>query len=171
MPGTVSSDRQAGGDAGDSEAGRLVEGWRRELADRRGVVEVGAPVADQLERLAAKAGGRPLRRLVTGWQYTRAGRIRHVVIAEQLEGWELRDGSAVMLEPEPHAEAAPQGPEITGPALRAWREREGLIIAEAAERVEAHPSTWRRWEQGSLAPGGTARALLADLLATLGRPR
>ena len=171
MPGTMTNDRQATEDAGDSEAGRLVDGWRKEQADRRGTVEVGAPVADQLERLATKAGGRPLRRLVTGWQYTRAGRIRHVVIAEQLEGWELPDGSAVMLEPEPHAEAAPEGPEITGPALRAWREREDLDIAEAAGRVEVTASTWRRWEQGSLAPGGTARVLLADLLATLGRPR
>ncbi|MCY4086155.1 MAG: helix-turn-helix domain-containing protein [Actinomycetia bacterium] len=171
MQDTMTNDRQAAGDVGGGEAGRLVEGWRREQADRRGTVEVGAPVADRLERLAAKAGGRPLRRLVTGWQYTRAGRIRHVVIAEQLEGWELPDGSAVMLEPEPHAEAAPKGPEITGPALRAWREREGLDVAEAAGRVEVTASTWRRWEQGSLAPGGPARVLLADLLATLGRRR
>lgn len=89
MPGTVSDDQQAGGAAGGGEAGRLVEGWRREQADRWGTVEAGAPVADQLERLATRAGGWPLRRLVTGWRYTRAGRIRHVVVAEELEGWDV----------------------------------------------------------------------------------
>ena len=39
-----------------------------------------------------------------------------------------------MLGPEPHAEPVPDGPQVSGDALRAWREREGLTITGAVER-------------------------------------
>ena len=151
--------------AAGTDAAEILQAWRQDRA--RAAVGDGAPIADQLGPLATAAGGRPLAQPVTGWRYTAAGRLRLVLVAEELEGWELPDGSALILEPEPHAEPAPEAREVTGQALRAWREREGLSIPKAAERLSTHQNTWRRWERDEFEPAGPARILLADLIATL----
>ena len=164
----MSSDSEPQTPEAANTAAGILKAWRDER-DRAGI-EAGAPIAERLGPPATAAGGRPLTRPVTGWRYTQAGRIRPVVIAEELDGWEFPDGSALMLEPEPCAEPAPDGRQIAGAALRAWREREGLTVAEAAERVSVAANTWHRWEKDGHAPAGPARVLLADLLATLERP-
>ena len=37
---------------------------------------------------------------------------------------------------------------MTGTELKAWRNKLGLSLAQAARQVEVTPRTWARWEAG-----------------------
>lgn len=48
--------------------------------------------------------------------------------------------------------------------VREWRERQGLSMREASDRVGCDPSTWSKWESGQ-EPSGVARVAVEREMA------
>ena len=47
---------------------------------------------------------------------------------------------------------------MIGTELKAWRNKLGLSLAQAARQVEVTPRTWARWESGERRiPGGAMK--------------